>query len=170
MLQAAGNCVSRATGPDDGDRAPQCGDIQTAPHPDADRQAAPTVSEHAVEHIEGLLSLLENDATVPFIARYRKEVTGALDDTQMRQLEERLYYLREMEDRRQAILNSIIEQGKVDTLLQASAIDQVSLECHNSKVPMELIGLLDGKDVLAGAIDVDEDRWLCIQVFDLPPD
>ncbi|HEY0586200.1 MAG TPA: Tex family protein, partial [Pseudoduganella sp.] len=52
-------------------------------------------------------------ATVPFIARYRKEATGGLDDTQLRNLEERLRYLRELEDRREAIVNSITEQGKM---------------------------------------------------------
>lgn len=50
---------------------------------------------------------------MPFIARYRKEVTGGLDDTQLRNLETRLGYLRELEDRRQAILKSIGEQGKL---------------------------------------------------------
>jgi uncharacterized protein len=56
---------------------------------------------------------------VPFIARYRKEVTGNLDDTQLRTLEERLTYLRELEDRRAAILASIEEQGKLTPELQA---------------------------------------------------
>ncbi|WDX21688.1 Tex-like N-terminal domain-containing protein [Salmonella enterica subsp. enterica serovar Dublin] len=50
---------------------------------------------------------------MPFIARYRKEITGGLDDTQLRNLETRLGYLRELEDRRQAILKSISEQGKL---------------------------------------------------------
>ena len=59
------------------------------------------------------IALLDEGATVPFIARYRKEVTGSLDDTQLRRLEERLGYLREMEDRRATILNSIEEQGKL---------------------------------------------------------
>ena len=58
------------------------------------------------------VQLLDDGATVPFIARYRKEVTGNLDDTQLRTLEERLTYLREMEERRGAILASIEEQGK----------------------------------------------------------
>ncbi|MGP8847557.1 Tex-like N-terminal domain-containing protein, partial [Enterobacter hormaechei] len=58
--------------------------------------------------------------TVPFIARYRKEITGGLDDTQLRNLETRLGYLRELEDRRQAILKSIGEQGKLtDDLAKA---------------------------------------------------
>ncbi|MEF9944612.1 MAG: Tex-like N-terminal domain-containing protein, partial [Burkholderiaceae bacterium] len=64
--------------------------------------------------------LLDEGATVPFIARYRKEVTGELDDTQLRNLAERLAYLREMEERRVAILESIEEQGKLtDELREA---------------------------------------------------
>ena len=59
------------------------------------------------------VALLDEGATVPFISRYRKEVTGGLDDTQMRNLQERLNYLRELEDRRKSILNSIEEQGKL---------------------------------------------------------
>ncbi len=67
-------------------------------------------SEHQVD---AAVRLLDEGATVPFIARYRKEVTGGLDDTQLRMLEERLGYLRELEDRRNAILQSISEQGKL---------------------------------------------------------
>ena len=59
------------------------------------------------------IGLLDEGATVPFISRYRKEVTGALDDTQMRNLEERLGYLRELEERRKSILATIDEQGKL---------------------------------------------------------
>ncbi len=59
------------------------------------------------------IELLNDGATVPFIARYRKEITGGLDDTQLRQLLERLTYLRELEDRRATVLNSIQEQGKL---------------------------------------------------------
>jgi uncharacterized protein len=59
------------------------------------------------------VQLLDEGATVPFIARYRKEVTGGLDDTQLRTLEERLGYLRELEERRNAVLASIEEQGKL---------------------------------------------------------
>jgi uncharacterized protein len=59
------------------------------------------------------VAMLDEGATVPFISRYRKEVTGGLDDTQMRNLQERLNYLRELEDRRKSILNSIEEQGKL---------------------------------------------------------
>ncbi|MFA7292560.1 MAG: Tex family protein [Rhodocyclaceae bacterium] len=68
------------------------------------------------------IALLDEGATVPFIARYRKEVTDNLDDTQLRNLEERLTYLREMEDRRGAILASIEEQGKMTPELQAEIL------------------------------------------------
>lgn len=64
------------------------------------------------------ITLLDEGATVPFIARYRKEVTGGLDDTQLRTLEERLRYLRELEERRGVILKSILEQGKLSDELQ----------------------------------------------------
>ncbi|WP_301951069.1 Tex-like N-terminal domain-containing protein, partial [Xanthomonas fragariae] len=64
------------------------------------------------------ISLLDEGASVPFIARYRKEVTGGLDDTQLRNLETRLTYLRELEERRAAILSSIGEQGKLNDQLR----------------------------------------------------
>ncbi|WP_205955744.1 Tex family protein [Pantoea stewartii] len=72
------------------------------------------------EQVDAAVRLLDEGNTVPFIARYRKEVTGGLDDTQLRQLETRLGYLRELAERRQAILKSIEEQGKLtDDLAQA---------------------------------------------------
>lgn len=74
------------------------------------------------EQVEATVTLLDGGATVPFIARYRKEATGALDDTQLRTLEERLVYLRELEDRRKAILESVREQGKLDAALEASIL------------------------------------------------
>ncbi|MFC0349357.1 Tex family protein [Undibacterium danionis] len=67
--------------------------------------------------IAAAVALLDEGATVPFISRYRKEVTGGLDDTQLRLLEERLRYLRELEDRRAAIISSIEEQGKMTPAL-----------------------------------------------------
>lgn len=72
------------------------------------------------EQVQAAVTLLDEGSTVPFIARYRKEVTGALDDAQLRTLEERLAYLRELEDRRKAILESVREQGKLDAALEAS--------------------------------------------------
>ncbi|WP_447731879.1 Tex family protein [Pseudomonas shirazensis] len=65
------------------------------------------------QQVEAAVALLDEGSTVPFIARYRKEVTGSLDDTQLRHLDERLRYLRELDDRRASILASIDEQGKL---------------------------------------------------------
>ncbi|MDO8288535.1 MAG: Tex family protein [Parvibaculum sp.] len=72
------------------------------------------------EQVVAAIELLDGGATVPFIARYRKEVTGTLDDTQLRTLEERLSYLRELEIRRAAVVSSIEEQGKMTDALRAS--------------------------------------------------
>ncbi|WP_299017197.1 Tex family protein [uncultured Photobacterium sp.] len=71
------------------------------------------------EQVKAAVTLLDDGNTVPFIARYRKEVTSGLDDTQLRNLESRLGYLRELDDRRQVILKSITEQGKLTPELQA---------------------------------------------------
>ena len=81
--------------------------------------------------VEAAVALLDDGATVPFIARYRKEATGGLDDTQLRDLEARLAYLRELEDRRAAILASIDEQGKLDDALRAE------IEAADSKARLE---------------------------------
>jgi protein Tex len=70
------------------------------------------------EQVTAAVKLLDGGATVPFIARYRKEMTGALDDAQLRTLEERLRYLRELDERRTAILESIQAQGKLDDALE----------------------------------------------------
>lgn len=70
------------------------------------------------EQVIATVALLDEGATVPFIARYRKEVTGALDDNQLRTLDERLHYLRELADRKSAILKSIDEQGKLTDALK----------------------------------------------------
>lgn len=70
------------------------------------------------QQVSATIALLDEGATVPFIARYRKEVTGSLDDTQLRTLEERLRYLRELDDRRASILTSIDEQGKLTAELR----------------------------------------------------
>jgi uncharacterized protein len=72
------------------------------------------------EQVAAAVALLDEGATVPFIARYRKEATGALDDSQLRTLDERLRYLRELEERRIVILNSIRDQGKLDDALEAA--------------------------------------------------
>jgi uncharacterized protein len=74
------------------------------------------------QQVEATVGLLDGGATVPFVARYRKEITGSLDDAQLRTLEERLNYLRELEERRTAVLNSIREQGKLDAALEAAIL------------------------------------------------
>ncbi|MCL2730831.1 MAG: RNA-binding transcriptional accessory protein, partial [Actinomycetia bacterium] len=81
--------------------------------------------------VNAAVGLLDGGATVPFIARYRKEVTGTLDDAQLRTLEERLRYLRELNERRTAILASISEQGKLTDELRAS------IEAADTKARLE---------------------------------
>lgn len=81
--------------------------------------------------VKNTVTLLDEGATVPFIARYRKEVTGGLDDTQLRILAEKLIYLRELDERRETILNSIREQGKLTLELEQAifaADNKTSLE------------------------------------------
>jgi protein Tex len=92
--------------------------------------SGPTVGVHTIRQriadelgvrphqVAAAVELLDGGATVPFIARYRKEATGTLDDTQLRTLEERLGYLRELEDRRTAVLEEIRRQGKLDPALE----------------------------------------------------
>lgn len=75
------------------------------------------------QQVQASVALLDEGSTVPFISRYRKEVTGALDDTQLRNLEERLRYLREMEVRRSTIIKSIDEQGKLSDELKRDILN-----------------------------------------------
>ncbi|AKC86823.1 Tex family protein [Pseudoxanthomonas suwonensis] len=98
------------------------------------RKIAQTIAEEIgaqAAQVHAAVGLLDEGATVPFIARYRKEVTGGLDDTQLRNLEVRLGYLREMEERRAAILASIDEQGKLSDELRAE------IEAADSKSRLE---------------------------------
>jgi len=76
-----------------------------------------------LSQVEATITLIDEGSTVPFISRYRKEVTGGLDDTQLRALEERLYYLRELEDRRVTVLKTIEEQGKLTDELKKSILE-----------------------------------------------
>ncbi|OOF41577.1 RNA-binding transcriptional accessory protein [Rodentibacter rarus] len=85
----------------------------------------------ASHQILAAIQLLDDGNTIPFIARYRKEATGGLDDTQLRHFESRLGYLRELEDRRQSILKSIEEQGKLTDELRAQ------IEATQSKTELE---------------------------------
>ncbi|TPG58796.1 Tex family protein [Ewingella americana] len=88
------------------------------------------------EQVASVVRLLDEGNTVPFIARYRKEVTGGLDDTQLRQLDTRLSYLRELEDRRQTILKSIEDQGKLsDELAKAITTTLSKTELEDLYLP-----------------------------------
>ncbi|HBM61763.1 MAG TPA: RNA-binding transcriptional accessory protein, partial [Citreicella sp.] len=87
------------------------------------------------QQVAAAVQLLDGGATVPFVARYRKEVTGGLDDTQLRTLSERLGYLRELETRRKAIRESIREQGKL-----TDALDR-AIEGAETKATLEDIYL-----------------------------
>ena len=93
------------------------------------------------QQVAAAVALLDEGSTVPFIARYRKEVTGSLDDTQLRNLEERLRYLRELDDRRASILASIDEQGKLtpeltrEINLADTKIDMLSASGHKLHAP-----------------------------------
>ena len=66
-----------------------------------------------LEYVDNVVTLLDEGNTIPFIARYRKEMHGAMDDTALRTLSERLEYLRNLQDRRETVKNSISEQGKM---------------------------------------------------------
>jgi len=109
------------------------------------------------------IALLDEGSTVPFISRYRKEVTGGLDDTQLRNLEDRLKYLRELEDRRVSILNSIEEQGKLtDDLGKAiasaetkNALEDLYLPFKRKRRTKGQIGIEAGLEPLADALLTD---------------
>jgi uncharacterized protein len=92
----------------------------------------------AVHQIEAAVALLDGGATVPFIARYRKEATGGLDDIQLREFEHRLTYLRELEDRRATVLKTIDEQGKLtDALRRAIATAPTKQELEDLYLPFK---------------------------------
>ncbi|ANT62666.1 RNA-binding transcriptional accessory protein [Salipiger sp. CCB-MM3] len=117
-------------------------------------QASPKQVTAAVE-------LLDGGATVPFVARYRKEVTGGLDDTQLRNLSERLTYLREMEARRRAIHDSIKEQGKLTDALEKSiagaetkaALEDIYLPYKPKRRTRAMIARENGLEPLLRAIE-----------------
>ncbi|MDD3529934.1 MAG: Tex family protein [Gallionellaceae bacterium] len=89
--------------------------------PSIEQRIAQELGAHLAQ-VAAAVQLLDEGATVPFIARYRKEATGGLDDTQLRGLEERLAYLRELEQQRAAVLASIAEQGKLTDELKAEIV------------------------------------------------
>lgn len=115
------------------------------------------------EQVAATIALIDGGATVPFIARYRKEATGGLDDTQLRTLDERLTYLRELDERRTSILSSIEEQGKLTPELRQSLLDaQTKQRIEDLYLPYKpkrrtkaQIAREAGLDVLAEALLVD---------------
>jgi len=110
--------------------------------------------------VTAAVALLDEGATVPFVARYRKEVTGGLDDAQLRTLQERLTYLRELEERRAAILKSIEEQGKLTLQLKESIgkadtkqrLEDLYLPYKPKRRTKAMIAREAGLDVLAHAL------------------
>ncbi len=75
-----------------------------------------------VSQVEAAVGLIDEGCTIPFIARYRKEVTGSMNDEVLRNLDERLKYLRNLEDRKEAVISSIEEQGKLTDELKAQIL------------------------------------------------
>jgi uncharacterized protein len=102
----------------------------SSPTPSVDQRIAAELGV-AVRQVSAAVELLDGGATVPFIARYRKEATGTLDDAQLRTLEERLHYLRELDERRDAIVKEITAQGKLTSELEAQ------LRAADSKARLE---------------------------------
>ena len=117
----------------------------------------------STNQVGAAVELLDGGATVPFVARYRKEVTGGLDDTQLRTLADRLTYLREMEDRRAAIVKSIDEQGKMtDDLARAiagaetkAALEDIYLPYKPKRRTKAMIARENGLEPLLRAVDAD---------------
>ncbi len=108
------------------------------------------------EQVDAAVRLLDEGNTVPFIARYRKEITGGLDDTQLRNLETRLSYLRELEERRQAILKSISEQGKLtDDLANAINATLSKTELEDLYLPYKPKRRTRGQIAIEGGLS----RW-----------
>ncbi|MGP1357858.1 Tex-like N-terminal domain-containing protein, partial [Roseicyclus sp.] len=115
------------------------------------------------DQVAAAVSLLDGGATVPFIARYRKEVTGGLDDTQLRTLGDRLAYLRELEARRQTVLDSIREQGKLTGALEAqiaaaetkAVLEDLYLPYKPKRRTKAMIARENGLEPLADAILAD---------------
>ncbi|ODT60245.1 MULTISPECIES: Tex family protein [Paracoccus] len=129
------------------------------------RQIATEIGANPAQ-VTAAADLLDGGATVPFVARYRKEVTGGLDDTQLRTLAERLSYLREMEARRASILGSIRDQGKLtDDLARAigtaetkAALEDIYLPFKPKRRTKAMIARENGLEPLLRAIQADPSR------------
>ncbi len=122
------------------------------------------------QQVEAAIALLDEGSTVPFIARYRKEMTGGLDDIQLRELHKRLLYLRELNDRRKKILDSVSEQGKLTDSLKAGFLAATSkTELEDLYLPYKPrrrtkaqiareAGLQPLADALLANFDIDPDQ------------
>lgn len=115
------------------------------------------------QQVNSAITLLDEGATVPFISRYRKEATGGLDDLQLRDLELRLHYLREMQERKQAILSSISEQEKLTPLLEKQVLaaetkaelEDIYLPYKKKRRTKAMIALEAGLEPLADQLYAD---------------
>ena len=146
--------------------------------PSIQSRLALEVSAH-LNQIAAAIALLDEGASVPFIARYRKEITGGLDDIQLRLLEERLRYLRELENRREAILENIESQGKLTDELKTAitnAADKTTLEdlylpYKQKRRTKAMIAREAGLEPLADALladptltpEVEAEKYLCAE-------
>ncbi|MBC3192684.1 RNA-binding transcriptional accessory protein [Pseudonocardia sp. C8] len=115
------------------------------------------------DQVGAAVALLDEGSTVPFVARYRKEATGGLDDAQLRTLEERLRYLRELEERRATVLDSIRQQGKLDEALEAriwaaeskARLEDIYLPYKPKRRTKAMIAREQGLEPLADALLAD---------------
>ena len=134
--------------------------------PETEKRIARSIADEIgarPEQVTATAALLDGGATVPFVARYRKEATGGLDDSQLRTLADRLAYLRELEARRAAILGSIAEQGKLTPELEAgiaaaatkAALEDLYLPYKPKRRTKAMIARERGLDALVGAIRAD---------------
>ncbi|HET8817246.1 MAG TPA: Tex family protein, partial [Pseudidiomarina sp.] len=113
------------------------------------------------QQVQAVVALLDDGSTVPFIARYRKEATGGLDDTQLRNLAQRLTYLRELDDRRQVILASIKDQGKLsDDLRDAILTTQSKTELEDLYLPFKPKRRTKGQIAIEAGLEPLADRLL----------
>uniref|UniRef100_UPI00359F3758 Tex-like N-terminal domain-containing protein n=1 Tax=Neisseria weixii TaxID=1853276 RepID=UPI00359F3758 len=116
--------------------------------------------------ITATVAMLDEGATVPFIARYRKEATGGLDDTQLRTLAERLQYLRELEARKETVLKSIEEQGKlsdglreqIDACDNKTALEDLYLPYKPKRRTKAQIARENGLQPLADSLLADQNQ------------
>ena len=149
-----------------------------------DRVCAQIAAELGVApwQVRAAVDLLDSGATVPFIARYRKEATGTLDDAQLRELDERLRYLRELEDRRQSVREAIEGQGKltpelrtaIDAADTKSRLEDIYLPYKTKRRTKAQIAREAGLEPLAEALlanpSLDPERAAAGYVNDAVPD